>query len=142
MLQKFFGMAALLTAVVSYSGPVRAGGGEIPTPLDVGPGKMELADGEKYNLYGRIVTTTAGVVYFEVDLNLHRALANQKRVRFPYYPIADGYQFDLSRFKNKLVKIYVEAKMQVLMSTEGETSPVIFLKLLSEPLLQTPTHEI
>jgi hypothetical protein len=137
MVRKFIGIAMVIAASSAlYPHPARSGGGEIPTPLDVGPGKTELADGEKYFLHGRFVVASTGTVFFQIDLTKHRALANQLRVQFPFYPVTDQVESNLAKYRNKAVKIYIEAQGQVLVSSEGKASYVIMLKLLSEPEIE------
>jgi len=75
-------------------GPM-GGGGELPSPFDTANWKVELADGEAYQLMGRIVlmqTPGYGEVnrltpFFRVDLNEHPWLATEKRLSDPYYPL-------------------------------------------------------
>jgi len=106
-------------------------GGEIPFPFQAMNQKVELADGEKYTLIGRVVFEL-GEPYFNVDLELHPWLANQKRKDRPIYPlIASTVNWD--SFEGQLVQIFVEAKGSVLLGLEKEHYE-IFLKSIQEPV--------
>lgn len=71
------------------------GGGELPSPFDTAKWKVELADGESYQLMGRIVLMPSPgygeddrlTPFFRVDLNEHPWLATEKRLNEPYYPL-------------------------------------------------------
>jgi len=88
----------------------RGGPGDVPTPF-VSNEKVELADGETYTLIGRFVIRE-GNLWFQVDLDAHPWLANQKRKEFPFYRVI-GTRVDLE-------PVVVRAeRVQALMKAEG-----------------------
>lgn len=67
-------------------GFARAGGGGVPSPFsDNSNRKVELADGEMYALYGKVVYDSFDIPYLWVDLSKHAWLANQQRRQNPFY---------------------------------------------------------
>jgi hypothetical protein len=95
--------------VLADVGP-RGGPGDVPTPF-ISNEKVELADGETYTLIGRFVIRE-GNVWFQVDLDAHPWLANQKRKDFPFYRVI-GTRVDLE-------PVVVRAeRVQALMKAEG-----------------------
>ncbi len=94
---------------VADAGP-RGGPGDVPTPFILNE-KLELADGETYTLIGRFVTRE-GNLWFQVDLDSHPWLANQKRKDFPFYRVI-GTRVDLE-------PVVVRAeRVQAIMKAEG-----------------------
>jgi hypothetical protein len=103
------GLGLHQVAVKADIGP-KGGPGDVPTPF-VSNEKVELADGEIYTLIGRFVIRE-GNLWFQVDLEAHPWLANQKRKDFPFYRVI-GTRVDLEP-----VAVRAE-RVQALMKAEG-----------------------
>ena len=83
------------TLPMAHAAHISGGGGhDVPTPFELANPKLELADGEIYQLAGWVVAQEvytehgiAMVPYFQVDLRYTPWLATQKRVVDPFYQI-------------------------------------------------------
>jgi hypothetical protein len=108
-------------------------GGDVPTPFSCANKRVELADGEKYILVGKI-RTYGNTSYLEVDLDEHAWLATSRRQKSPYYPLAMPISF-WKPWEGLRVKLLVEASGRVVFEPQGKTSYIIVLLPASEPVL-------
>lgn len=111
----------------------RGGPGDVPTPF-ITDHKLELAEGETYDLVGRFVVRD-GNLWFHVDLAEQPWLANQKRKEFPYYRVS-GTRVDLEPLvvRAEKVRTKVRADGLILDRTEGLVYR-IGLEVLEQPVL-------
>lgn len=121
---------AIGTAAVAHDGP-NPSGGDIPIPLMDTNQRVELADGEQYTLWGKVVYYDRQA-YLEVDLEKHAWLKSRKREKLPYYPlgeIAGGWR----RWQGRGIQVQVAAHGLVL--TNGAYPQyVIWLAPVSDPI--------
>lgn len=68
------------------------GGGEIPHPFERVNQKVELADGEKYLLFGKVEFIN-GRPFLHVNLDLLPWLATHNRMTFPYYALSGSADY-------------------------------------------------
>lgn len=111
------------------------GGHDVPTPFEFVNSKFELADGEIYQLAGRIVSETewtsydrAAQAYLEVDLNYTPWLASAKRISFPYYPLNAGYPWE--SLEGRKVVLLVRAHGKAVVNRDRTVSYQLSLGLL------------
>ena len=129
--------------VVSLSGTSAASGlgGEghdVPTPFELANPKLELADGEIYQLAGWVVAqevfTDRGVAmvpYFQVDLRYAPWLATKKRVIDPFYQmdLSDSLVPWLKKGSQRRV-VLVRAKGRVEQDRDGSVQYKIVLNII------------
>jgi hypothetical protein len=109
------------------------GGNDVPTPFDVRNQKFELADGEIYVLFGRVIIgpsvygdISQKVPYLKVDLQKQGWLGNFQRREFPYYPIeADLKEWSL--WEQKEVKVICKARGRIVWNN-SQPQYVIYLE--------------
>lgn len=133
-------MVVLLTAMVlngfslsarAEVGP-RGGPGDVPTPFTSNQ-KVELAEGETYTLIGRFVVRE-GNLWFNVDLDAHPWLANQKRKEFPFYRVS-GTRVDLEPVVVRAEKVQAVMKADGLILERGDHPTYrIGLEVLEQPV--------
>ena len=114
------------------------GSGEIPTPFAYSNQRVELADQEIYILVGR-VQFWKGQPYFEVDLDEHPWLANEKRKEAPYYPL-EWSKVNWKRWDLDRVQILVEAHAS-LTKDVNRFQYVLSLEPLTEPILVSRSRD-
>ncbi|MGE0616460.1 MAG: hypothetical protein AB7P04_12550 [Bacteriovoracia bacterium] len=110
-------------------------GGEIPVPYKTANLRTELADGEYYVLQGKVVYR-GGKPYFQVDLNVHPWLANQRRLANPFYPL-DRDSADWDNFAGSRIQVTLQAGARITdpARTGGVPYSYIGLKAMEEPKL-------
>ena len=120
-------------ALAGGGGNGGGGGGGMPSVLCSGDGpKLELASGEAYWLVGKFKGETAGVNYFEVDLDSQPWLATKYRTSVPYYAVDLG-EFNAPKVGQR-VKVAVRAQIRVAPKKNTKTYGYdIVLKLLADP---------
>jgi hypothetical protein len=137
--------AALLTALFAAAwcgihGPsVRADepprpvvpGGEIPTPFSDMNRKVELADGEVYDLIGRVVFPAAEP-YLHVDLASHPWLENKRRASNPLYPLVTD-DFDWKTYEGAWLTVQVKAEGRIVNDAQGHPTYDLYLVPLMRP---------
>ena len=107
--------------------------GDSPIPFATLNKRVELADGEFYELYGT-VSIIDGQAFFSIDYTKLPTLQNDKRKLNPYYPLYGETQSGFwNSYDGVSVKIYVQANAQVLKIASGIYDYVISLKSLSDP---------
>ncbi len=135
MIWKLVGTLAgvLLTGLMARAdiGP-RGGPGDVPTPFTSNQ-KVELAEGETYTLIGRFVVRE-GNLWFNVDLEAHPWLANQKRKDHPYYRVS-GTRVDLEPIVVRAEKVQAVMKADGLILERGDQPMYrIGLEVLEQPV--------
>lgn len=119
------------SGVLADVGP-RGGPGDVPTPF-ITDHKLELAEGETYDLVGRFVVRE-GNLWFNVDLEMQPWLANQKRKEFPYYRVS-GTRVDLEPLVVRAEKVRTKVKADGLILERGDGPTYrIGLEVLEQPV--------
>ena len=103
-------------------------GGEIPWPFQTANQVVELADGERYVLMGRVLLI-GSEPHFVVDLNQHPWLANSRRRADSSYPLAGTASY-WRRYNGRRVQLRAVARWLYIESV-GSTD--ILLESLSDP---------
>ncbi len=120
------------------SNVVLAGGGDhdVPTPFDTIDSRFELADKGFYTLKGQIVFFTSQMdqsemlrPYLHLNLEKYPWLANEARIKFPYYPL-EGDMAMWKKYSTKVIKLMCRAHGQLIQGAKG---PEYFISL--EPVL-------
>ncbi len=110
------------------------GGGDVGTPFSGANQKVELADGEHYNLIGTI-RIWRDTPHFEVDLTQHPWLASARRSQMPFYPLQGAATY-WRRFENMRVKLVVEANGMIVMSGNRGDYVIALYPLLDPVVLK------
>lgn len=111
-------------------------GGEVPTPFKDANKKVELADGESYQLIGRVVFPT-GEPFLHVDLTQHDWLGNKRRSLNPLYPLIQG-GFDWHKYEGVWVSVNVTAEGRIIPGLIGQPYYDLFLQPMDEPKALSP----
>lgn len=113
--------------------------GYIPDPFNLDP-KMELADGEYYNLVG-VVKFISGMPWFQVDLNVHKWLANNKRKTVPFYPVMNMGS-NWKQYEGQYVQVLVKAIGRVKTTDSGTAFYSISLAAMGDPKQPQPIKSV
>lgn len=126
------GVALILLSASVFPGGAQAaiptGGGngnDMPAPFLAINQKVELADGERYVLAGRILEKD-GFFYFRPDFGRHSWLSNGRRMQWPYYPFELSVSVP-SSFVGKLVRFSGRAVGRVIFADGQYPMYMIFL---------------
>lgn len=118
------------------------GGGEVPIPFHFNR-KVELADGENYDLVGRIYYATSifngrdEIPYLAVDLEKHPWLANSRRLAFPYYAIkTKSGKFRAA--EGTRVRMKVKARALIIADNDKSAQYVIYLEPIEDVVRAAP----
>lgn len=84
---------------------------DFPVPWPFDNRKFELADGEEYRLYGKVVYL-GGHPHLQVDLKRQPWLANKRRAGYPYYSLADG-SVNWKFYRNLPIDLVAEARVVI-----------------------------
>lgn len=103
----------------------RGGDGGVPSPfVETSNRKVELADGEMYTLFGKVVFDSSDVPFFWVDLKKHPWLANKKRAVTPFYRLM-GSREEWREYNEQSIQLICIAKaMMVGGKYEIELTPL------------------
>ncbi len=113
----------------------RGGPGDVPTPF-ISNEKVELADGENYTLIGKFIVRD-GNLWFQVDLDAHPWLANQKRKEFPFYRVI-GTRVDLEPVVVRADRVQAVVKAEgSIIERDLRPSFRIGLEVLESPTVPT-----
>jgi hypothetical protein len=93
-------------------------GGDVPWPFELSNQTAELADGERYLLFGR-VEIQGGQAYFVVDLARHPWLASAKRKRNPKYQLISGDLAYWQTYLGRSLRVAARARWQIIESLKG-----------------------
>lgn len=88
--------------------------------------KVELADGENYDLVGEVVYIDA-IPYFKADRKLHPWLANSKRLRDPYYPVNTVDDTLLKELEGRKIRCAFRAKGSIGYNRSGKIDYILTL---------------
>ncbi|NDD91734.1 hypothetical protein EBZ37_06590 [bacterium] len=112
-------------------------GGEIPWPFQLSNQTVELADGDKYVLMGRVVIKN-GSPRFVVDLERHPWLANSQRKVDSSYPLVGSVEY-WKRYEDKLLQLRAQARW--VPNTSGQAPYVdVTLSSLADPAVMREGH--
>jgi hypothetical protein len=119
--------------------PVRQGegcystcGGEIPWPFQVSNQAVELSDGERYLLLGKVVIQN-NRAYFEVDLVKHAWLSTARRRQNPLY-VLEGDTKYWSAYEGKRIRLVSTAQWAVVQDAGSHEFKVeVVLSSLADP---------
>jgi len=121
------------------STPARSGegcystcGGEVPWPFQVSNQAVELSEGERYLLLGKVVIQN-NRAYFEVDLIKHAWLSTAKRRQNPRYALEGDTKY-WAAYEGKRIRLVSTAQWVVVQDTASHEFRVeVTLSSLTDP---------
>jgi hypothetical protein len=121
-----------ISAFAGEAGPVNGTGHDVPSPFGTANQKVELADGEIYVLFGRVLIL-GEKPFFEVDFGAHPWLANEKRKADPYYDL----EWSTATWKaldGQKVQLTVKAHGHIMTGPTQTAQYILSLEPLADPV--------